>query len=300
MPLSFKLSLLVVAFVGALPGFSPSSGVEPRRLSIQIGVLPTLSRGANPRMAAAFKEPFKAELEEHTGIRCQFDLVLTLNEMRRRLRDGEVHFALCHGYEFAWLNLRDPKIKPLLIAAPMHRPIKVFVVVTKSSQMKELCELRGKIIAIPNKSHATVRLFADRQCGCDGDTPWDYAKEITHPENPEMALHDLCEGTVDAAIVDGAGIQSLEERYPARGKLIRVIKESEDFPLNVVVYREGILNPGMIRHFENALEKTHKTGMGRQLLNLMQSTGFEAVPLDYQARVKEFVKRYPPRGILPR
>lgn len=295
---SAKVAILVSTLVSiSLPAVS---AVELRRLPIHIGVLPTMSRGAKPQMAAALKEPLLEEVEAQTGVECQFDVVLTLNEMRRRLRDGRLHFALCHGHEFAWMKLRDPQIKPLMIAAPMHRPIKVFVVVSNSSPAREICDLRGKMIAMPKNSHATVRLFANRECRCDDETPFAFAKEITKPENPESALHDLYDGAVDAAIVDGAGMQSLEERYPARAKHLRVLKESEDFPLPVVVYREGILSAEMLRHFQEVMEKTHTTGMGRQFLNLMQSTGFEAVPLDYEERLKDFVKRYPPRGILPR
>jgi ABC-type phosphate/phosphonate transport system substrate-binding protein len=300
MPLCFKLSLLLASFATALPAFAPNPALASRRLPIRIGVLPTMSRGAEPQLTNALKDPLLAEVEAQTGVDCKFEVLLTINQMRRWLQDGRLHFALCHGFEFAWMNHRDPKIKPLMIAASMHRPLKVFVVVTESSPAQSLCDLREKTIAIPKKSHATVRLFADRQCRCEGDAPWYYAKEITRPENPEMALHDLCDGIVDAAIVDGAGLQSLQERYPARSKLLRVIKESEPFPLSVVVYREGILSPSMIRHFQEVMQKTHTTGMGRQFLSLMHSTGFEAVPLDYEQRIKEFVKRYPPRGILPR
>ena len=59
------------------------------------------------------------------------------------------------------MKLKDPKLKPLMIAAPSFRPLKAVVVVAAASPAKSVDDLKGKSVALPNGIHETARLFAE-------------------------------------------------------------------------------------------------------------------------------------------
>jgi len=271
----------------------PAAALEPKS-PIRIGVLPTMYRGDKPSRAAAIREPLLDEVEARTGLDCEFVVVLSSSDMSRQLSEGRLHFGLCQGFEFAWMKTKEPKLKALMVALPVHRPLKAFLVVASSNPAKNLCELRGKTLAIPNGSHAIVSLYADRKCRCEGKLPKEIFKSIEKPENSETALHQLYENEVQAAVVDGAALQAFAERYPARSKYIRTLMESEPFPMSVVVTHDGIVDSNTLSRFQFGMQKATASVMGRKLMGLMHSAGFEPVPANYDEQLADFVKRYPP------
>jgi hypothetical protein len=108
-------------------------------------------------------------------------------------------------------------------------------------------------------------------------------------------LHQVYDDEVQAAIVDGAALQAFAERYPARSKLIRPILESDPFPMSVVVSRDGAVDSGTLRRFQIGMAKARGSVMGRQLMGLLHSAGFEAVPPSYDKQLADFVEHYPPQ-----
>jgi ABC-type phosphate/phosphonate transport system substrate-binding protein len=281
--------------LGVIAARKPVSALEPDPPPIRIGVLPTMFRGDKIAMTAAIKNPLQLEVEAQTGLECQLVLMLGLDDLRKQLGNGRVQFGLCHGFEFAWMKLKEPKLKPVMIASPVHRPLKVHVVVASASPATNLSDLKGKVLAIPNGSHATVTLFADRKCRCEGQAPSQYFQTITTPVNAETALHQVYDDEVQATIVDGAALQAFAERYPARSKLIRTIMESEPFPMSVVVSRDGAVGSWVLHRFQIGMKTARSSVMGRQLMGLLHSAGFEAVPPSYDKQLAEFVERYPPQ-----
>jgi ABC-type phosphate/phosphonate transport system substrate-binding protein len=281
--------------VVSISATEPAVALEPKSPTpIRIGVLPTMYRGDRPSRAAAIREPLLDEVEARTGLDCEFVVVLTSSDMSRQLSDGRLQFGLCQGFEFAWMKTKEPKLKALMVALPVHRPLKAFLVVASSNPAKSLCELKGKTLAIPNGSHAIVNLFADRKCRCEGKSPKEIFKSIEKPENAETALHQLYENEVQAAVVDGAALQGFAERYPARSKFIHTLMESEPFPMSVVVTHDGIVDSHTLSRFRSGMQKATASVMGRKLMGLMHSAGFEAVPANYDEQLADFVKRYPP------
>jgi len=251
-------------------------------------------RGDRPSRAVAIKEPLLDEVEARTGLDCEFVVVLSSSDLGRQLRDGRLQFGLCQGFEFGWMKMKEPRLQALMVALPVHRPLKAFLVVASSNPVKNLCELKGKILAIPNGSHAIVSLFADRKCRCEGKSPKELFKSIEKPENSETALHQLYDNEIQAAVVDGAALQAFAERYPARSKYIRTLMESEPFPMSVIVTHDGIVDSNTLSRFRHGMEKATASVMGRKLMGLMHSAGFEPVPANYNEQLAEFVKRYPP------
>jgi ABC-type phosphate/phosphonate transport system substrate-binding protein len=282
-----------LAVVGTIAAMTSLSAPAADPVRIQIGVLPTLYRGGEPGFAFAIQKPMLAEIELETGVVCELKLAFNSSDMSKKLKDGRLHFGLCHGFEFAWMQSTEPKLKPLMIAVPTRRPLKAMVAVAISNPAKNLCDLSGKILAIPTGGDALINLFVDRKCRCEEKPPAEYFREITRPLNSETALHELYEDKVQAAIVDGAALQAFAERYPARSKLIRTLVESGPFPLSAVVYFEGAVDPATVRLFQEVMGKARDNRAARQLMALMHCEGFDGVPEDYGTQLTEFLKRYP-------
>src|SRR5262245_50749376 len=284
-----------IAMIGATALFSPLLAPAATPTPIRIGVLPTIFRERTAAFPVLLKQPLLSEIETQTGFDCDVELSITLGSMCKKLGNGQLQFALCHGFEFAWMQLNEPKLKPLTIVAPSHRPLKAYFVVASANPAKCVRDLTDKIVAIPWGNDPLVNLFADRNCRCDDKPLHQYVRQITKPLTAETALHELYEDKVQAAIVDGAALQAFAERYPARAKLIRTLFESEPFPLSVVVYHDGAVDPPIIKHFRKRMEKARTTDMGRLLLSLLHCDGFEEIPPDFASELAKFVKRYPQR-----
>jgi ABC-type phosphate/phosphonate transport system substrate-binding protein len=286
----FGILFLILAISGA-PFVGATIADEPKM--VRFGMLPTMFRSGKAASFAALRGPFVSVVESQTGSRYQLALLKSTQEMQRELTDGHLQFGLCHGFEFAWMKQADPKLRPIMIAAPAQTPLKGYVVVTDSSSAKSLSDLRGTTVALPHGIHQTARLFAERQCQCVEDKPSDQFREITTPINAETALHELCDGKVQSAIVDTSGLRCFEERYPARYKRLRIVDESPAFPMTVVAVRDGGVEANIIHRFETGMLKAKTTLIGRQLIALMQCGGFETVPADYDRQLDDIARQFP-------
>ena len=189
-----------VAIISGAPFVATTTADEPKL--VRIGILPTMFRSGKAPSFALLRGPFVSVVESQTGSRYQLALLNSAREMQRELTEGRLQFALCHGFEFAWMKQADPKLRPLVIATPAQSPLKGYVVVTDTSSAKSLSDLRGTAVALPHGIHQTARLFAERDCQCVAGKPNDQFHEITTPINGETALHDLCDSKVQSAIVD--------------------------------------------------------------------------------------------------
>src|SRR5438132_7591289 len=198
------------------------------------------------------------------------------------------------------MKQKDPNLKPVMVAAPVHRPLKAYVVVASTSPAKSICDLRGKRLALPNGTREHSRIFVDRQCQCQGNLPSQFFEQITTPNTAETALHDVFENKVQAAIVDSAALQCFAERYPARSRRIRTLAESQSFPYSVVAIHDGSVNPVVLKKFQDGMARANSTTTGKNLMGFMQMTGFEAVPADYDRQLAEVVKLYPPPADPPK
>lgn len=281
----------LAAILGAQIG-PASIADEPK--TVRLGMLATMFRSRKTAAFAALRGPFSAVVESQTGLHYKLMLLPSVDEMRRQLADGTLELGLCHGFEFAWMKQAEPRIRPLMIVAPAHVPLKGFVVVTESSSAAALADLRGTKVAIPNGIHQTARLFAERQCHCANANSQDFFREISTPVNSETALHNLYEGNVQAAIVDTSGLKCFEERYPARFKRLRILIESAPFPMSVVAIRDGGIELSVLRQFQAGMLNAKSSIVGRQLLGLMQSGGFEPIPADFDRQLEDVLREFPP------
>src|SRR5439155_19922206 len=251
---------------------------------------------AKPGMFDIQAKPFRLLVEAQTGLKSELLLVPTADELRRKMEAGTIQLGMFHGFELAWMRLKQPALRPLTIVAP-EDPIRAFLVVHGSSPATGFADLRGKTLALPTGSRAHSRLYLERSSETLGRPPESFFTRIATPKTTEEALHDVADnGEVNAAVVDSSAMQRFTERNPGRAKRIKVVATSEVFPPSVVAYREGSHDADVLRRFRDGMSRAHTTVLGRQLLSLWLMTRFESVPADYPKALSEIAAAYPPPG----
>src|SRR5437870_4561671 len=190
MPRRFALIIPIFALALAFPAPWPGFALAPSTAPVKLGMPQAMFRDVPPSMFSAVLKTFYPLVESQTGLKSEVILVSSPDEMRQQLNDGKLQFGVFHGFEFAWMKQKDPNLKPVMVAAPVHRPLKAYVVVASTSPAKSICDLRGKRLALPNGTREHSRIFVDRQCQCQGNLPSQFFEQITTPNTAETALHD--------------------------------------------------------------------------------------------------------------
>jgi len=291
-------AILATSALALMCGFGPAS--EPEPSPVKIGMPSSMFRDVPPAMFQALSTPLHNLVHSQTGLKSELVLVPTPEEMQLQMQTGRVHFGVFYGFEFAWLQQRSPGLQPLMVAAPVHRPIQVFLIVHATSIAKSLADLRGQTLALPTGTREHTRLYAERTCRKEGKSVAEFFGQIVKPANAEEALHDVADNkTVQAAIVDWAALQCFRTRNEGRFKMIKVLDQSAPFPESVVAIWPGALAPNVVGSFKTGMQNARATPLGRQLLTLMSMSGFEPVPPNYQQQLAEVARAYPPPELTP-
>jgi ABC-type phosphate/phosphonate transport system substrate-binding protein len=277
-------------------GLAASVGAGPAKepAAVKIGMLSSMFRDIKPAMFTALARPFYSLVEAQTGLKSELLLVPTADELRQRMDSGDIQFGVFHGFEFAWMQQKSPALQPLMIAVPLYRPLKVFLVVHESNAAKGLADLKGTTLALPGGTREHTRLFIERGCLKEGRPILEFFGKVTGPANAEEALHDVAENAnVQAAVVDVAGMECFRARNPGRFKKLKVIVTSEVFPESVVAVRPGAIDADVVRRFKDGMANAHATPLGRQLMSMWAMTGFQPIPSGFQKQLADIAKAYP-------
>src|SRR5205085_6802749 len=98
-------------------------------------------------------KPFRSLVDAQTGLKSELLLVPTADELRKKMEAGNIQLGLFHGFEFAWVRLKQPALRPLTIVAPEY-PIRACLVVPIGSPVTGFADLRGKTLAMPTGARA--------------------------------------------------------------------------------------------------------------------------------------------------
>jgi ABC-type phosphate/phosphonate transport system substrate-binding protein len=239
-------------------------------------------------------ESFKELILAHTGFQGDPVKVESLDQLGKDLTKDRMQLGVFFGHEFAWVREKYPEIKPLVIVVNQIPHQRAYLLVRKDDKLSAFADLKGKSLAIARHTHEPCYLFLERKCQATGVKMEDSFSKITRPDNVEAALDDLVDGTVQAAVVDEAAISSYKRRKPGRFAKLKELEKSPIFPAGVVAYRPDKWNDADLKSIRDALLNAHQNPEGRQLLTMWKLTGFEPVPEDYDERLKNIAKEYPP------
>lgn len=284
------LLLLAVPLRGQV---SPAQVKDPD--PIKIGMNESLFVDVSPILVKLFAPSFNELCRECTGFTTQMVQSGSPFQTTKLVRDGNLHFGVYQGVEFAWAWQKYDDLVPLMVAINRHPNIKAHLVVKKDSIVNGFSDLKGKDVAYPIKSKEHCRLFLERNCfDCGQCEPKSFFSQVTRPGGTERALDDVCTGVVQAAIVETVALENYQSIKPGCFARLRVVKASERFPVGVIAYRKGNLSEATLSKFRTGMINANKNERTREMMNMYQITAFEPVPSDYAQTCAEIAKAYPP------
>lgn len=272
-----------------------AAGVPARQPDvIRIGMLKSMFREVPAAMFQAMSVPFQTVMEQQTGLKGQLLVVDSADELTKRLGDRDIQLGAYHGFEFAWMKLKQASLQPLMLVSSNPAVLQSVVVVANTSAATNICDCRGQTLALPKGGREHSRLFLARQCRKHGCTVQEFFPSSNWSPSLEDALDDVVDGISQVAIVEQSALQSFQRRKPGRFAKLKALSTSEAFPPSVIAYHEGALETTTLQKFRDGMMTANKTTIGNHLMSLMKINGFEPVPANYDQRLAEIVRAYPP------
>jgi ABC-type phosphate/phosphonate transport system substrate-binding protein len=263
---------------------------------LQIGMSSTLMPELPEAFVLAGLQPMRSLIEAQTGRKADISVVKDPQKLAQQVTDGKVTLAVFAGYEFAWTKVKHPQLRPLVIAINQQRQQYAHLVVRQDSQATGFSSLKNQALGLATLTREHCRLFVERHaqsCGKDS-----CPGRIATPASEEEALDEVVDGTIQAAVIDGAALECYQRRKPGRFTQLKELVKSEAFPATVIVYRAGSLDDATLRQYREGLLTAKQTARGRQVLLLSKLTGFETVPNDFDQTLASIGKAYPPPGAM--
>jgi ABC-type phosphate/phosphonate transport system substrate-binding protein len=284
------------ARIGALAALLLTSSALAQDKVLHIGASAALHPGPTTNKEKAALESLQKLIKAETGLDNDIVDLKNWREVVERMSGGSLQVGVFPGHEFAWAQEKYPKLKPLALAVNTHRYPIACLVVAKDSPIKDFAGLLGKPFALSIAEGSHVRLFVERQAQAAGKKPDAFFSKITAPDNIEDALDDVVDGTVQATVVDRAGLETYKRRKPGRFEQLKELTRSVAFPPTVIAYYDTALDTTTIRRFREGLMGANRKEKGQTLLTFFRLTGFEGIPKDFDQVVSENRKAYPPDG----
>jgi ABC-type phosphate/phosphonate transport system substrate-binding protein len=236
-------------------------------------------------------------MREQTGLDGEFIVVGDAQDLGKKLNDNQVQFGVFQGFAFAWARDSFPELKPLLIALNRQPVLKASVVINKESKAAALGDLKEKIISIPKGCPEHCRLFLDRELAKLGGEQSSFFAKIVQHGNVEDALDDVLRDKVQAALVDGEGLDAYEQVNPGRFARLKMLLQSDGFPPGLVAYRQGAIDEATLTKFKSGMIKANSSVSGKEQMALWKLSAFEELPKDFEASLADILKKYPaPKG----
>jgi ABC-type phosphate/phosphonate transport system substrate-binding protein len=275
---------------------APAFGQQAKKIKVlHIGTSGSmaLNAGSGTKEQTAI-ETLQSFIKTETGF--DNDIVRQKNyqELTHKMAKGELQLGVFQGFEFAWAEEKDPKLRPLALAVDVYPYRYAYLMVGRDSKITNFAALQGKILSLPNIAQGQFRLFVEHLCENHGKPLNAFFSKITTPDNVEDALDDAVDGVVQAAVVDRGGLEAYRRRKPGRFNRLRELMHSQAFPPPLVAYYEGVLDNQTRQRFLNGLLTANQKERGQSLLTLFKLTGFVAPPGNFEQVLAETRKAYPP------
>jgi ABC-type phosphate/phosphonate transport system substrate-binding protein len=267
----------------------PASRVEAADPPLRIGLPESMFAGVPPSVVAPASKPFQSMFEKQTGLKGEIVVAKDYTDITKQLRNKTLDVAVFHGFEFAWVKQND-ELVPLLLTIPGSK-IQASLVVQKDSKANTAKDLKGDCIVIPKATKTHCRLYLGRLKeelpeGCCGTAKMEGA-------SVEEALDALATGKCEAVLVDSSSLVGYQKNKPGVGTQLRVLAESDPFPVAVIVYRKEVFDAKTAAKVRDGFIKGAETPQGQLLTSLWRLKGFGDVTPNYLVELDKSLKAYP-------
>jgi ABC-type phosphate/phosphonate transport system substrate-binding protein len=289
----FTCRTLPVCMIALVLGISSSAPEAPAgSAALRIGVPLTFFHDMGTPLIQTYTEPFMKVMHESTGLTGDLTVAGGPLTVARQLNDDKLQLGVFHGFEYAWAHQKHPDLKPLMLAVDAKHEQRAFVLVRKDSSVTTFADLKGKQIALPRRSREYSRLFLER-ISSEAGGPKQFFKSVTSPNTVEVALDELAQKKVDAAVVDTYGLEFYKDLRPGVFARLRTVAESEPIPPTVIAYRPGALPEATLAKIREGLSTARKSEAGRDMLKMWKMTNFETVPGNFEQTLAAALKAFP-------
>ncbi|MFO0811961.1 MAG: PhnD/SsuA/transferrin family substrate-binding protein [Gemmatales bacterium] len=267
----------------SLPGWAVT-----REDSVKVALLESIFTGQEREKVIEQIKPFAEIIKKDTGTDAVFD-VMNYAEMEKEFKAGKVQLVILSGLEFAWMQAVTPDAKPLLVASIDPGATKTVIVTKQGDVAKDLKDLAGASLAIPDKIPFISQQVLKTALGQSAEK----AFKLVKSGNVDDTLEEVLDGKARGAIVTGAGMEVFRERKPGRFKKLKVVFESPDLPPTTVMYNDKVTDKAALARFKDALIKSNEKPEGNRVLTLYKLKGFEPFPEGFEKKAAEMGKAYP-------
>jgi ABC-type phosphate/phosphonate transport system substrate-binding protein len=274
----------------------PAFGQQPKKIKVlHIGTSGTLalSAGSGSKEQTAI-ETLRSFIKTETGFDNDIFRQRNYHELAQKMASGQLHLGVFQGYEFAWAQEKEAKLRPLALAVDVYPYRYAYLMVRREGKITDFAGLQGQALSLPNVAQGQLRLFVERLSQSHGKPLEAFFSKITTPDNIEDALDDVVDEVVQAAVVDRGGLEAYKRRKPGRYNRLRELMHSQAFPPPLVAYYEGVLDQETRQRFQDGLLNANQKEKGQALLTLFRLTGFVVPPSNFGQVLTETRKAYPP------
>lgn len=249
--------ILLSALFGLALISTPVRAAPP---SLEIGVFPYLST----RTVLTIHQPLRQYLEKASGRAAQLFTAPDFKTFIERTQHGDYDIVVTAPH-FARLAQTEAGFVPL---AMYTRELRGLVVVAKQSPYKDIGELRGQTIAIPNRlaivSSMSLQLLRDR--GLQPGSDFKLLAAASH----NSGVLSVQRGEAQAAIVSVTALQQMPDELKDS---VRVLATTDQVP-HVMYLAHSRLGAAETERIRAALLHFAESPEGRAFL---QANGFEGI-----------------------
>ncbi len=280
--------------LACLPAPAAFADDTPAPATVRIGLVNSIFRDVPEPLVQVMAAPFKSLMVDRAGILGQVVVDGDADRLALLLKDGKVGLGVFNGFEFAWARVRNPELKPLMIAVNQQSFLHAVLVVREDNKVSGPEGLQGKTMAMPRLAREHSRLFLERRCVRPGMPMDRWFDKVSTPRTDQDALDEVAENVAQATVVDDVELAAYRNKFPKTAVRLRVLLESETFPCAVIAYQPGGMDEETLKRLRVGMIAAKTTERGRKLMNLCRITGFEEVPDGYEQNLIDIVKAYPP------
>jgi ABC-type phosphate/phosphonate transport system substrate-binding protein len=271
-----------------------ASGQQAKKIDVlRIGTSGSLALNTSGTKEETAMEALQSFIKTETGFDNEIIQERNYEELIQKMAKGELHLGVFQGFEFAWAQEKDSKLRPLALAVDVYHYRYAYLMVRRDGKLANFAGLQGQVLSLPRAGQGHLRLFVDHLCQEQGKPLPAYFSKIATAETIEDALDDVVDGVVQAAVVDRVGLEAYKRRKPGRFNRLKELAHSAAFPPPLVAYYEGALDAPTRQRFQNGLLNANQKEKGQRLLNLFKLTGFAVPPGDFNQVLAETRKVYP-------
>jgi len=272
----------------------PASGQQAKKIDVlRIGTSGSLALNASGTKEQTALEALQSFIRTETGFDNEIIQEKNYEELIQKMGKGELHLGVFQGFEFAWAQEKDSKLRPLALAVDVYHYRYAYLMVRRDGKSTDFAGLQGQVLSLPRAGQGHLQLFIAHLCQAQGKPLTAFLSNIATAETIEDALDDVVDDVVQAEVVDRVGVEAYKRRKPGRFNRLKELTHSTAFPPPLVAYYEGVLDAQTRQRFQDGLLNANRKEKGQRLLNLFKLAGFEVPPNDFSQVLAETRKVYP-------